>query len=110
MVARSAFEQLNRSVLALAGTLVGMIVLYVVPPVAAVYGVASGEGFVALSGASAWGLMAAAYAPTVRLYGLAPAYALTLPLAGVLYALMTLDSARRHWAGQGGGWKGRSYS
>ncbi len=110
MVARSAFEQLNRSVLALAGTLVGMVVLYVVPPVAAVYGVAAGDGFAALFGVGAWGLMAAAYAPTVRLYGLAPAYTLTLPLAGVLYALMTLDSARRHWAGKGGGWKGRSYS
>jgi len=110
MVARSAFEQLNRSLSALLGTLAGMVVLYVVPPVAAVYGVAAGEGFAALSGTGAWGLMAVAYAPTVRLYGLAPAYTLTLPLAGVLYALMTLDSARRHWAGKGGGWKGRSYS
>ncbi|MBM3732795.1 MAG: glycosyltransferase [Acidimicrobiia bacterium] len=110
MVARSAFEQLNRSLSALLGTLAGMVVLYVVPPVAAVYGVAAGEGFAAFAGVGAWGLMAAAYAPTVRLYGIAPPYMLTLPLAGVLYALMTLDSARRHWAGKGGGWKGRSYS
>jgi len=63
-----------------------------------------------LAGAGAFALMAAAYAPTVRLYGLPFAYTLTLPFAGILYALMTLDSARRHWAGHGGGWKGRSYS
>jgi hopene-associated glycosyltransferase HpnB len=110
MIARSAFEQLNRSALGLAGTLVGMVALYVVPPVAAVYGMAAGDGLIALMGAGGWGLMAATYAPTVRLYGLNPAHVLTLPLAGALYALMTLDSARRHWAGQGGGWKGRSYS
>jgi hypothetical protein len=110
MVARSAFEQLNRSIFALAGTLAGMLALHVVPPLAAVYGVATGDAPLALAGAAGWGLMAAAYGPTVRLYGLAPAVALTLPLAGALYALMTADSARRHWAGVGGGWKGRSYS
>lgn len=110
MVARSAFEQLNRSVFALIGTLLGMLALYVVPPFAAVYGVAAGDAALALAGAGGWGLMAVAYGPTVRLYGLAPAVALTLPFAGALYALMTADSARRHWAGAGGGWKGRSYS
>ena len=110
MVARSAFEQLNRSIFALAGTLLGMLALYVAPPLAAVYGVAMGDAPLALAGWAGWGLMAAAYGPTVRLYGLAPAYALTLPLAGALYALMTADSARRHWAGVGAGWKGRSYS
>jgi hopene-associated glycosyltransferase HpnB len=109
-VARSAFEQLNRSVFALIGTLLGMLALYVVPPLAAVYGVAAGDAALALAGVGGWGLMAMAYGPTVRLYGLAPVVALTLPLAGVLYALMTADSARRHWMGSGGGWKGRSYS
>ena len=110
MVARSAFEQLNHSIPALIGTLAGIIVLYIVPPFAAGYGMAIGDAPLALTGAAGWGLMAAAYGPTVRLYGLAPAYALTLPLAGALYALMTADSARRHWAGAPAGWKGRSYS
>jgi hopene-associated glycosyltransferase HpnB len=110
MVARSAFEQLNRSALALVGTLAGMLVLYVVPPFAAVYGLAAGDAALALVGAIAWGLMAVAYGPTVRLYGLSLAHVPTLPLAGALYALMTLDSARRYWAGSHAGWKGRSYS
>ena len=110
MVARSAFEQLNHSVLALAGTFLGMLVLYVVPPLAAVYGWAMGDAALALAGAAGWGLMAAAYGPTVRMYGLSPARTLTLPLAGALYALMTADSARRHWQGAGGAWKGRTYS
>lgn len=110
MVARSAFEQLNRSWLALVGTILGMVVLYVVPPLAALYGVASGDAGAALAGAGGWGLMAVGYRPTVRLYDLPAWIALTLPLAGLLYAAMTADSARRHGQGRGGGWKGRSYS
>ncbi len=31
-----------------------------------------------------------------------------LPLVAVLYAVMTADSARRHYAGRGGEWKGRT--
>lgn len=110
MVARSAFAQLNHSIWALVGTFLGMFVLYVVPPFAAVYGWTTGDAALTLAGAAGWGLMATTYGPTVRLYGLAFAYALTLPLAGALYALMTADSAVRHWQGVGGGWKGRSYS
>jgi hypothetical protein len=31
-------------------------------------------------------------------------------VAGFLYTLMTVDSARRHYLGRGGGWKGRTYA
>jgi hypothetical protein len=55
--------------------------------------------------------MAGAYGPTLRLYR-RPAWsaALLLPAAAVLYTLMTVDSARRHWRGRGGRWKGRSHA
>lgn len=46
-------------------------------------------------GASAWLAMALAYLPAIRYFGLNPAWALTLPIAGILYAAMTLDSAVR---------------
>jgi hypothetical protein len=52
--------------------------------------------------------MSAAYAPTVRLYRQPWWRALTLPLAGVLYTAMTIDSARRH--ARGGTWKGRNFT
>ncbi len=54
--------------------------------------------------------MSAAYAPTVRLYRLPVWRALTLPLAGVLYTIMAVDSARRHAGGRGGVWKGRTFT
>lgn len=109
MVARTAFVQLNRSALLLMGTLIGMAVIYVVPPASVAVGIVAGDLRLAAVGAAAWTLMTVAYLPTVRLYGLGAWRAWLLPLAAVLYTAMTVDSARRHWLGRGGGWKGRHY-
>lgn len=110
MVARTAFVQLEHSAGLLVGTVFGMAVLYLTPPIAAVAGLLSGRTGLELLGAAAWAAMAAAYAPTLRLYGQRSARALWLPVAGLLYALMTVSSALRHWRGRGGAWKGRWYS
>lgn len=107
MVTRTAFEQLHHSALLLAGTVVGMALLYLLPPLALIAGVAAGDMLTAGVGAAAWALMVLTMAPTLRLYRLGIWRGLLLPVAGVLYTLMTLDSARRHWRGQGGAWKGR---
>jgi hypothetical protein len=107
MVARSAFTQLRHSWVLLAGTLLGLALLYVVPPVlvaAAPLGVAP---LAVGTGAAAWALMAASFTPTLALYGRSAWWGFALPLAGLLYAGMTLDSARRHVRSQGAEWKGR---
>ena len=109
MVARTAFHQLNYSVIALLGTVIGMLFLYLSPPVLVVWALVVGELPAAVAAAAAWFAMGWAYAPTIYRYGLSPWYGLTLPIAGLLYTLMTLDSARRHWQGKGGAWKGRTY-
>jgi hypothetical protein len=54
--------------------------------------------------------MAAAYLPTVRFYGLASAWALTLPLAGLFFLAMTITSALNYWRGIRAQWKRRSYA
>jgi len=110
MVARTAYEQLDHSRLNLACTVLGMALLYVVPPLAVAGGLAAENWLQALAGAVAWGLMAALFRPTLRLYGRPALEGLLLPLAGLLYGLMTVDSARRHSAGRGGAWKGRAYA
>ncbi|MDJ0949183.1 MAG: glycosyltransferase [Alphaproteobacteria bacterium] len=110
MVARTAFTQLRYSAVLLAGTALGMILLYLVPLVALLTGLATGGWAPALAGIATWLVMALAYAPTLRLYREPAAAAFLLPAAGVLYALMTVDSARRHWGGRGGAWKGRTYA
>ena len=109
MVARTAFTQLNYSPLLLLGTLVGMILIYEVPPLGAVGGLISGNWSIAIAGSGAWLLMTWAYLPTIRLYGLSPLWAFSLPAIALLYNLMTFDSALRHWRGKGGAWKGRVY-
>ncbi|HXF21364.1 MAG TPA: hypothetical protein VN597_12960, partial [Streptosporangiaceae bacterium] len=115
MVARSAYTQLRYSPALLAATLLGLAWLYVVAPAAAVAGLAglaAGAGPAAawclLAGLAAWALMAISYLPVLRLYRLHPWRAAVLPLVALLYAAMTADSARRHHAGRGGEWKGRT--
>ncbi len=115
MVARSAYTQLRYSPALLAGTVAGLCWLYLLPPTAAIGGLA---GVVASGGPAAWwclsaglagwGLMTLTYGPVLRLYGLSLWRAPCLPLIAAFYTAMTVDSARRHRAGRGGEWKGRA--
>ncbi|MBD2108623.1 glycosyltransferase [Nodosilinea sp. FACHB-13] len=110
MITRSAYTQLNYSPWLLIGTVFGMLLVYLVAPLGVVLGLIWGDPALALMGLAGWLLMALAYWPTLKLYGGQRSLALALPLIALLYTMMTLDSARRHWAGQGGAWKGRVYS
>lgn len=109
MVARTAFTQLHYSTLLLLGTVLGMFLVYVVPPLSILVGLYLRSISLILSGLAPWALMTLAYLPTIRHYQLSPFWAVSLPLIAVLYNLMTLDSARQHWQGKGGAWKGRVY-
>jgi hopene-associated glycosyltransferase HpnB len=119
MIARSAYTQLRYSPAALAGTIAGLLWLYLLPPVAAVAGVAGlvlGGGWpgggtaawLAGAGLAGWAFMSVSFLPMLRLYRLSPLRGLSLPLIALMYAAMTADSARRHHAGRGGEWKGRT--
>ncbi len=104
MVARSAYAQLRYSPLLLAGTVVAMGLTYIAPPVIALFGGPPAQGIAA----AAWGLMALAFQPTLRLYGLSPIWGAALPLIALAYLAFTLDSAYQHGRGRGGMWKGRA--
>ena len=105
MVARSAFSQLRYSAAVLIGTVLALAVVFVVP-VAAL----AGGALAAILGGSAWLIMALTFVPMLRYYRQPAVLAVLLPFTAVLYTLMTLDSARRHWTGKGAAWKGRTYS
>src|SRR6266849_2374662 len=62
----------------------------------------------AAAGLAGWALMSLSYLPMLRLYRLSPLRAPGLPLVALLYAGMTADSARRHYAGRGAQWRGRT--
>jgi hopene-associated glycosyltransferase HpnB len=110
MVARSAYTQLRRSLLALAGTVAGLTVIYLGPPAVTVAGLASANRSVTVAGAAAWTLLTLSYVPMLAYYRIGLQWSLTLPVAAALYGAMTVDSARRHWRGHGAVWKGRTYS
>lgn len=109
MVSRSAYAQLRHSPVLLAGTVAGLALVYLVPPVALVAGVATGSTGAAVLGGAAWALMAGSYVPMLRYYGRPAPAALLLPFTAGLYLLMTVDSAVQHWRGRGAAWKGRTY-
>jgi hopene-associated glycosyltransferase HpnB len=109
MVARSAYAQLRHSPLLLAGTVIGLAIIYLAPPLLALAYPLHGDGAAALIAVAAWLAMTISFVPMLAFYGLAWPWALTLPLAASLYIAMTLDSARQHAKGAGGAWKGRHY-
>jgi len=110
MVSRSAYAQLRHNPLLLLGTLAGLVLVYVVPPVAAVGGAAAGEPLLCAAGAAAWAVMTGTFVPMLRYYRLPLWPAPLLPFTAALYALMTADSAVQHYRGRGAAWKGRTYA
>ncbi|MGW4894914.1 glycosyltransferase [Kitasatospora sp. NPDC004240] len=109
MVSRSAYAQLRHSPPLLLGTVLGLALVYLVPPVALVAGLAGAGAPVALAGGAAWALMTATFVPMCHYYGQPAPAALLLPFTATLYLLMTVDSAVQHWRGRGAAWKGRTY-
>ncbi|MGW2331028.1 glycosyltransferase [Streptomyces sp. NPDC001700] len=110
MVARSAYAQLRHSPLLLMAAVAGLAVVYLAPPVALCAGALTGRPAPLAAGAAAWALMTATYVPMLRYYRQTLWLAPLLPLTALLYLLMTVDSAVRHWRGRGAAWKGRTYA
>jgi hopene-associated glycosyltransferase HpnB len=117
MVVRTAFVQLHHSWLLLLGTVFGMTLVFLVPPLCFFVGgwdliLHNGNvaaGFSAISGGVAWAVMTRTFRPMIRLYRQPLCMAWLLPLAAYLYTVMTVDSALRFLRGEGGAWKGRTY-
>jgi hopene-associated glycosyltransferase HpnB len=103
MVARSAYAQLRYSPILLLGTVLGMGLIYLAPPVLAFFASYPAN---MLAGA-AYFLMAIAFQPTLRFYNRSPLWGFALPLIATAYVGFTLDSAYQHMRGRGGLWKGR---
>ncbi|MFE6360740.1 glycosyltransferase [Streptomyces sp. NPDC057806] len=106
MVSRSAYAQLRHNPLLLVGTVAGLALVYLVPPVALV----AGDTATATAGGLAWLVMTGTYVPMLRYYRQPLWLAPLLPVTAFLYLLMTVDSAVQHYRGRGAAWKGRTYA
>lgn len=102
MISRNAFYQLRHSVLLLMGTILGLAITYIAPPITIFFG-----GWATLFGVAAWLMMSLAFWPMLRFYSLSPLWAPVLPLIAAFYAGATVHSAVQYWMGTGGEWKGR---
>jgi hopene-associated glycosyltransferase HpnB len=105
MVARSAYVQLRYSPLLLGLTTLGLALVFLVPPVAALFGHGMGRA----CGIAAWAIMAATFCPTLRRYGLSPLWAPALPAIAGFYGAATIGSALDYHRGRGAVWKRRAY-
>jgi hopene-associated glycosyltransferase HpnB len=103
MIARTAYTQLGYSPLLLAGTVLGLAVTYLAPPLLAL----GAGGTAAVLAGLAWLAMAIAFMPILRFYGVTLIVAPLLPAIALFYLAATIDSAWRHFQGRGGEWKGR---
>jgi hopene-associated glycosyltransferase HpnB len=103
MVSRSAYAELRYSPLRLCGAVAGMALVYLAPPLWAIFE----RGAAQAAGAFAWALMVAAFIPMLRVYHRPVIGALALPVIAATYVAFTIDSAVQHWRGRGGYWKGR---
>ncbi|SJZ82832.1 hopene-associated glycosyltransferase HpnB [Enhydrobacter aerosaccus] len=104
MISRSAYAQLGYSPLLLAGTVAGMALTYLAPPVLALFG----DGLAQGAGAGAWLLMAMSFLPMLRFYRRSPLWGVALPAIAAAYTVFTVQSAVAVWRGRGGMWKGRA--
>jgi len=104
VIARTAFTQLHYSALQLLGTLIGLLITFLVP-VALTF---APNPRIWLPALLAWCFMTASFLPTITFYRLGPLWAPTLPLSAIFYSYATLLSAVRYRQGRGAQWKGRS--
>ncbi|MDR4497984.1 MAG: glycosyltransferase [Candidatus Scalindua sp.] len=100
MVARNAFVQLRCSWFLLFFTVLVMATLFLIP-VGGMCAWITGTGSPVVSCIScvALVLMVITYIPTLRFFGLSIVRAVMLPIAGILYAGMTVTSAINHLSG-----------
>ena len=108
MVTRTAYTQLRYSPLILGGTIIGLVLVYLIPPLVTLTWLLHGNAWAGGLAVCTWLIMIYTFQPTLRLYELAPAYGVVLPLAALFYLGMTVDSAWRHWLKVGVQWKGRT--
>lgn len=105
MIRRTAFTQLGNSATVLVFCTAIMLLVFLVP----LAGLLAG-GDAAVLGLVALAAMSLSYLPTLKFYGCAPFWALTLPVIGLLYLAFTWQSACSNWRGQRAQWRGRIYA
>lgn len=105
MVARTAYVQLRFSPVLLVGTVLGLALIWLAPPLITLFG----HGPARWMAAAAWVGSALSFLPTLQRFQQSPLWALLLPAIATFYAAATVGSAIDHVTGRGVVWKNRAY-
>ncbi len=105
MVTRTAFTQLHYSYILLLVCILLMTLAYLIP----IIGLFSTVSTIQMLSLATLLIMFALYLPTLRYYRIHPLWCISMPLAGIIFLLMTCHSAIKHSFGSGAEWKGRKY-
>jgi hopene-associated glycosyltransferase HpnB len=106
MITRTAYTQLRYSPVLLVLTVAGMGLVWLAPPLFALFG----DGTARVCGLLAWVGAMLSYLPTLQRYRRNWIWALALPLIAVFYTAATVASAIDHMRGRGAVWKNRAYA
>ena len=114
MVSRTAFEQLNHSVLQLTLSLFGLFLVYVLPYLGLIYSLQIFETnklsiHLFTINIFSVAMMVFTFSPTVKFYKIEKVFTFTLPFSAIIYGCMTLSSAINYFFFKGNNWKGRKY-
>ena len=105
MVSRTAYTQLRYSPVLLAGTLIGLALVWLAP----VGAILNGHGWRFCAGLFAFILAMLSYQPTLARYRQDRTWARALPAIALFYMAATIGSAFNSWRGTGAAWKNRAY-
>ena len=114
MVSRTAFEQLNHSLILLFICILGLTIVYLFPLTIIViillfYQLDLQHLHLVVVNLTSYILMIRIILPTLKFYGVNKHYALAIPITAILYICMTITSAINYTLFFGNTWKGRKY-
>ena len=109
MVSRTAFEQLNFSIIILLICCLGMFLIYLTPYIILTISFFNLEKNLIILNLLTILLMTIVFIPIMKFYRVDQKYLAFIPLFSSLYIMMTCSSAINHYAKKGNKWKGRSY-
>ena len=109
MVSRTAFEQLNFSIIILLICCLGMFLIYLTPYIILTISFFYLEKNLMLINLLTIFLMTIVFIPTMKFYKVDQKYLAFIPLFSSLYIMMTCSSAKNYYSKKGNKWKGRSY-
>ena len=109
MVSRTAFEQLNFSIIILLICCLGMFLVYLTPYIILTISFFYLEKNLIIINLLTISLITIVFIPTMKFYKVDQKYLAFIPLFSSLYVMMTCSSAINYYSKKGNKWKGRNY-